>query len=152
MIRIVLAYSGEATDVEAVRTYQRMKLGRAGGETRLSPLFPLPAKSLDDWRYPAWSGNAGLSDRKAYRKLYESNRVARLAESVRVAAPTTVTFLGTSYLNYWNQIAGMDLQAIGDVAFAGITEKTRFIACKHPAVKGITSEYFVRVGRAHRAA
>lgn len=151
MIRVVLAHSGEKADVESVRAYQRDRLARAGGETRLSPLFPLPAKSLDDWQYGKWSGSERLSSRANYRAALESRRVTHLASAIAELGPPRVVFFGLSYLNYWSQIAGIPLQPVGNIAHIGATEQTRFVACRHPATKGISNEYFSRIGAALKA-
>lgn len=148
MIRMVLTIAGERTDAESVRAYQRDRLARQGGTTRLSPLFPLPAQSLDHWHYSQWSAVSHLSDRKAYRAALESNRVAHLAAAVGQASPPTVVFFGTSYLPYWSRIAGTELRPMPGGTHLGANGSTRFIVCKHPATKGISNEYFISAGHA----
>lgn len=152
MIRIVLAYEGAATDLETVRTYQRDRLGRTDGVTRLSPLLPLPAKSLAHWNYGEWTEDDSLATRARYHDAFSALRIAHLAAALRNIRPRTVTFFGASYMHYWVRIATAPMVPIQDVAHAAVEGHTTFIACKHPATRGLSNEYFVKVGRAHRAA
>lgn len=151
MIRIVLAFEGCPTDVEAVRSYQRDRLGRSGGATRLSPLLPLPAQSISDWRYGEWSQVDALASRARYKETYSALRVAKLAEEVRALKPKTVTFFGTSYLSDWTQISTVPLVPVGSV-WAAMDAQTTFIACRHPTARAISNAEFERIGQAHRAA
>ena len=152
MIRILLAMAGQSTDVESVRRYQRDRLARTGSATRLSPLFPLPAQSLDHWHYPRWSEGSHFANRQAYRAEFEAARVAHLASAINQHAPSTVAFFGTSYLAYWSRIAGVDFHATEEGTLIGASRKSRFVICRHPATKGIANEYFVSAGRALGAA
>lgn len=152
MIRVLLAMTGESTDAESVRAYQRDRLARSGGTTRLSPLFPLPAQSLDHWHYSQWSTTSHFADRQAYRGAFESARVAHLTAAITRYSPRTVAFLGASYLTYWSKIARTEFCSTAEGTFLGQNGSTKFIVCKHPATKGIPNEYFASAGRALRAA
>lgn len=152
MIRMVLAMMGETTDAESVRAYQRGHLARSGGTTRLSPLFPLPAQSLDHWYYSQWSTTSHFANRQAYRGAFESARIAHLAAAIIKHSPRTVAFFGISYLSYWSQIARTELHVTAEDTFLGESGSTKFIVCKHPATKGIPNEYFVSAARALGAA
>jgi hypothetical protein len=143
MIRMLLAMDGESTDTESVRIYQRDRLARRGGTTRLTPLFPLPAQSLNHWHYANWSTASHLRNRSAYRAAFESSRVAHLGGAVTQHAPRTVAFFGLTYLPYWSQVAGTELHAAAEGVYVGRRRSTKFIVCKHPATRGIRNDYFV---------
>ncbi|MBY0437040.1 MAG: hypothetical protein K2W80_02525 [Burkholderiales bacterium] len=150
MIRVELAWGGLSTDVESVRRYQRDHLGRTNGSTRLSPLLPLPSKSLDHWHYPAWTADHAFLTRSRYRDEFLAVRVAHLAQALSVNQPRTVTFLGLSCLPQWQRIAGNTPLVPSELGHVGKSGQTTFVVCTHPAVKGVKNEYFVAVGRHHR--
>lgn len=152
MIRVALAFDGLPADTESVRAYQRDRLGRIGGSTRLSPLLPLPSKSLDHWLYAAWTQDHAFLTRSRYRDEFLSLRVAHLSQALALLRPRTVTFLGLSYLQHWQQVAGRTPLHASALGHAGRSEGTSFMVCAHPAVKGVTNEYFAAVGRHHRDA
>jgi hypothetical protein len=151
MIRVVLSFDSLATDVETVRVYQRDRLGRREGLMRLSPLLPLPSKSLNHWHYDAWTQDQAFVSRVKYRDMFADTRVKHLSQATRTLQPKTVTFLVLSYMEYWQQIASTKLVAHDELGYVGKANGTSFIACKHPAVKGVPNEYFVQVGHSHRA-
>jgi hypothetical protein len=146
-IRMVLAFDGLSTSTETVRAYQRDRLGRQGGSTKLSPLFPLPSKSLDHWNYGAWSNDAVLADRTSYRRRFESLRIEHIAKSISDMRPKTVTFFGASYKDYWTRIAATNFSF--DATGISIARKngTKFVICKHPATQGITTAYFLEAAK-----
>ncbi len=151
-IRIVLAMDGLSTAVENVRIFQRDSLARRGGKTRLSPLFPLPSMSLDHWKYSEWSGATELKDRASYKQHVEAARVTQLAESVGKFRPRTVVFFGSSYLSYWERIAGVEFTATPEGLLVATSNGTRFIVCKHPATQGMTNAYFLSAAAALQGA
>lgn len=151
MIRVVLSYDGLPTDTESVRRYQRDHLGRAGGSTRLSPLLPLPSRKLADWNYNSWTDDTTFSTRLSYQEEFLPSRISHLSRAVTSYMPRTVTFLGLTYLEHWQKIAGTPLLD-SNIGYAGMSQRTSFVACKHPAVQGVTSEYFAKVGMYHRDA
>jgi hypothetical protein len=140
---MVLAMNGLSTSVEDVRIFQRDRLARRGGKTRLSLLFPLPSKSLDHWKYHEWSGATQLKDRSRYKRHFETTRVAQLAKSVGKLSPKTVAFFGSSYLPYWERIAGVEFKVTPEGVLTAANRGTKFIVCKHPATKGISNAYFL---------
>ena len=88
-ILMVLTIEGRVADLEAIRAYQRDRLAREGGETRLSRLFPLPSKSIDHWNYELWSGARTFSDRESYKERFESLRIDHLRKAILENAPRT---------------------------------------------------------------
>ncbi len=151
-IRMLLIFGGVQPTTERVREYQRTTLGRKGGVSRLSPLFPLPAKSIDHWHYGEWTDDNDFSNRRSYRKFLERVRTRHLSEQIRQFAPRTVVFYGQSYMEYWHAIAGLQFTHISDGFAIAKNVGTRFVICKHPAVQGITNEYFETIGRRLAAA
>ena len=151
-IRMLLAMEGHDTDRESVRMYQRDQLARRGGAIRLSPLFPLPSKSIAEWNYSAWSTSTRLSDRAAYKQNLELERVEHLRHQISQHAPRTVTFFGASYMKYWESIANINLQLSAEGFRIGRMGRTKLIVCNHPATQGIQNEYFIVAAHALRAA
>lgn len=150
MIRVALACDGDPSDTESVRRYQRDHLGRIGGATRLSPLLPLPSKSLDHWHYAAWTEDHAFATRSRYRDEFLSLRISHLSQAVASRRPRTVTFLGLSYLQHWQRVAGSTFLRASALGLVGKSESTSFVVCTHPAVKGVTNDYFAAVGHHHR--
>jgi hypothetical protein len=142
-IRMVLSLEGKATDLETVRAYQRDSLARTGGQTRLSPLFPLPSISIDNWDYESWSGAVHFSNRSNYKKYFESMRIECLRKALLERVPRTVVFFGTSYLDYWSRIVQSEINSSPEGLQFGLVGNTKFVICRHPATQGITNEYFI---------
>ncbi len=146
-IRMLLILSGVQPTTELVREFQRTSLGRRGSLSRLSPLFPLPSKSIAHWNYGEWAAGIEFSSRRSYRKHLERLRIRHLSEQISEHAPSTVVFYGQSYSQYWHAISG----AIFTNQPAGFATarntRTKFVVAKHPAVKGITNEYFESIAR-----
>lgn len=146
-IRILLILAGESPDIERSRRFQRGDLGRNIGNNRLSPLFPLPARSIDDWNYCAWVGDEQYSNRASYRRHLEKLRTEHLRNGIETTKPRTVVFYGQSYRDYWRQIAGVTFERCRDDWEVGSNGSTQFVICRHPAAQGVANEYFNAIGR-----
>lgn len=150
-IRIVLAIERRNTSTEDVRAYQRDYLARRGGSTRLSPLFPLPSRSLDHWNYASWSDDSALADRATYKSTLETSRLELLAHSVQRLKPKVVAFFGVSYTSYWTQVAKAKFSAAEQGIQIGTNGVTKFAICSHPAAKGVPNAYFLTVASVLKA-
>lgn len=146
-IRMVLIAEGKVPTTEGVRLFQRDRLARSGGNTRLSPLFPLPAQSLDHWNYSTWANDATFASRSQYKVELERARIEHLSEAIRKHEPSFVAFFGTSYLESWSRIAGIHMTPIDDALHYGRTSATKFIVCRHPTFHGVPHSHFE--GAAH---
>ena len=146
-VRMLLILGGHHPSTDLARHFQRDHLARHGGNNRLSPLFPLPSRSLDDWNYAAWVDGAAFGDRASYRSHLENVRVNHLAAGIIRARPRTVVFYGQSYGEYWRKIAAVDFQRNVDGIELAANTYTQFVICNHPATQGIANEYFDAIGR-----
>ena len=137
-IRMLLVLEGRPTDRESVRAFQRGRLGGINSGHRLTPLFPLPSKSLDHWNYGEWTESPELRSRQMYRSNFEALRKSRIAEAIAATGPKSVVFYGTSYRAYWSSIANTIFQVNPDGYEIGQRDGTYYVICKHPAVQGVS--------------
>lgn len=151
MIRILLASEGQVPDVELARLYQRDQLGRTNGETRLSPLLPLPAPSVGAWPYNRWSDVAEFQDRDTYTSFIIDKRVDHLTKRVAACCARNVVFLGAAYRSHAESISGTSLIEQEEGFWCGHRGATKFAVCKHPNTRGLTNGYFDSVGQWLRA-
>ena len=147
MIRILLSSDGRTPTTEQVREYQRVSLGRQDGDTCLLELLPLPSPSTGRWLYAQHSHLLYLADREAYKQTRLAPRIAHLRKRINEYKPRAVVFYSFSYREHWQAIAGVDLLQESDGVYTGRNRSTLFIMTRHPAAKGVTSEYFHQVGR-----
>jgi hypothetical protein len=151
--RIVLASKEHASTTDAVKVYQRDRIGRKGDETCLLELLPFPSPHSSTWHYASWSDIWFLQDRALYQKYCLPQRMCHLHERVHEYQPKLITFCGTSYIPYWKLIAGKDVLFDDQGGFwVGNSRGTIFVIVKHPAARGITNAYFEDVGRFIRSA
>ena len=126
-----------------MRSFQARDLGRSNGDTCILELLPLPSPNVRTWLYAPWNVPY-LRDRDSYRQHLIPQRVERIRARVSNYRPRAVVFLGMSYLEHWQKIAGTPLEVQEDVALAG--SDTLYIAVRHPASRGVTNAYFRGVG------
>lgn len=152
LIRILLAAEGQPIpiSVDAVKIYQRDNLGRPDSDNCLLELLPLPSPSTGHWLYAKHTKLAQLQTREIYKEHYALQRAECIRERVEAYKPAVVIFYGKEYRHWWEKIAGV--QFVEDLAGSGTyhmgcDSHTVFVITKHPAAKGITSDYFHQVGR-----
>lgn len=148
LIRVLLASQGLTPDTDAVRAYQRDRLGRADGETCLLELMPLPAPSTSEWPYAAIAADPSLASRETYLAEWRPKRVEALRGLVRQHRPQAVVFYGSGYSEQWTEVAGAGFEATDAGFRVGRGLSTAFIIAKHPAAHGTGSAYFERIGAA----
>ena len=74
-------------------------------------------------------------------------RIALLKNKLQASQPKAVVFYGTSYRAYYEQIIGARTEFIEDLdCYSCDARSTRYVIIKHPAAKGITNPYFIRIG------
>lgn len=145
--RIVLASTGLPSDTPAVKAYQRDVIGRKTSETCLLELLPLPSPSTAVWNYRDWSDIPFLKDRIAYREFCVPWRSEHIRSQIGIYKPKVVVFLGKTYYESWQTIAGRSLTFLDNGGYwTGHSESTIFIIAKHPAATGITNAYFETIG------
>jgi len=150
LIRLLLAAGGaEPVETQQVREFQRDHLARSTSNHCILELFPLPSPSTNQWLYADCSQLPYLGNRDHYRAFVSPFRVAHLQAQIRLHRPLYVVFYSFSYrVNYWEKIAGVPLKDNPDLGCAlGRNNDTMFVIMKHPATKGITSDYYDRIGR-----
>lgn len=101
-----LSLSSPTFDTESLRTFQATQLGRYNSETCLLELLPLPSSSLNDWIYAEITNNPWLVTRSKYKKHLMPIRQHRIRQLIQQHKPRRVVFYGSSYRNYWMEIAG----------------------------------------------
>ena len=147
LIRILLSSNSQTPTTEQVREYQRASLGRVGRDTCLLELLPLPSPSTGRWLYAQHSRLPYLADRETYKQACLALRTAHLRKRINEHKPRAVVFYSFTYQEHWQAIAGVDLLQESNGVYTGRNRSTLFIMTKHPAVKGVTNEYFHQAGR-----
>lgn len=135
--------------IDEIKSYQANQLGRKAGETALIELLPLPSPSVNQWTYGEWSSLPYLNTRKSYRAYCLPKRIRFLQQRILDCQPRHVIFYGSGYATYWEAIADTKFQPIevGNFqAYVGKKSGTRFVMTVHPAARGITYEYFEKIG------
>lgn len=141
--RMMLSSKGLPSTTDDVRAYQRDHIGRKTSETCLLELLPFPSPSLNNWNYNLWSSLPFLKDRSTYRDYCVPWRIEHIRSRIKEYKPKVVVFMGQVYSNYWQMIAGRDLNFIEKGGFwAASSEGTTYIITKHPAAHGVTNAYF----------
>jgi hypothetical protein len=108
LIQTLLAYEGQATDLDAVRFYQRDRWGMATDETASIELMALHAPSLS---HP--------SDRTTHRK----ERVATIRERLRENGPTFIVLYGDYRDDYERMVGGQFDRASYPALFYGAVRR-----------------------------
>jgi len=147
LVRILLSSNGIAPTTEQVREYQRTSLGRLTGDNCLAELLPLPSPSTGRWLYAQHSQLPYLVNRERYKQACLVPRIAHLRQRINEHRPKAVIFYSFSYREHWQEIAGVDFSLESDEMYIGRRESSLFVITRHPAAKGITSEYFHQVGK-----
>jgi hypothetical protein len=151
LIRSLLSAAGQKdVDLKDVKAFQRGHLGRHNDNHCLLELFPLPSPSTKNWMYATYSRLSFLKDRKAYRNELAPSRIAHIQKQIIQFRPKAVLFYGSTYLNWWQMIAEVDLVKQADDYWFGKGEYTNFFVTKHPTATGVTNDYFHRVGEEMR--
>ena len=145
--RIILSSKGLLTIIQALKAYQRDVIGRKDSETCLLELLPLPSPSTSIWNYSRWSTLPFLKKRKAYVGYCIPWRCEYIRAKINLHRPKYVIFLGTSYLQYWKDIAGQNIffEKFDNFQVAR-SQTTLFLISKHPSARGITNAYFESIG------
>jgi hypothetical protein len=150
LIRMLLAADGiEHIDADRVRDYQRDHFARPTSNHCVLELLPLPSPSTNHWIYSGCSELPYLANRDHYRTFVAPYRIAHLQGLIEHHRPPYVIFYSFGYrLNYWEKIAGVALREHPDADCAlGRRDETMFVVMKHPATKGVTGDYYQRMGR-----
>lgn len=150
LIRLLLSANGaERVEAQQVRDYQRDHLARPTSDHCILELFPLPSPSTAHWLYKDCSQLPYLVNRDHYRAFVAPFRVAHLQSQIRSHRPPYVVFYSFSYrVSYWEKIAGVPIKDNPELGCAlGRNNDTMFVIIKHPATKGVTSDYYHSIGR-----
>lgn len=131
LIRLLLSYKGEPTDIESIRAYQRDKWGSSTGETCVVELSGLASPNM---RTPQ------------DRTTFLATRIERIREEVLTRAPEFIITYGLGYRETWKEIAGGNFDS-NEVCRIG---KTVVAIARHPVTVGLRKDYWVNLGRSLR--
>jgi hypothetical protein len=132
LIRLLLSYKGQPTDLEAVRTYQRDQWGSFTGETCVIELSGLASSSL---RTP--------QDRKTFLSM----RLAYIRTQALRNRPVFIVMYGVGHVKEWERITGAKFDANGICRIGTTVAATS----PHPVTRGLGNEYWVTRGQSLRA-
>jgi hypothetical protein len=149
LCRIALTAKGQSIDNDALRYYQAQRLGRRTEETCLLELLPLPSPGTDRWLYKDLSQRPELADRSIYANHYAMRRAAHIQQRVAEYCPPVVTFYGIQarYREWWGNIADAVFDWVDGGWYRAVRAGTLYLVIAHPAAKGVTNDYFDRVGQ-----
>jgi hypothetical protein len=111
MSKIVLRLRGEEkwSETDQLRRYQAERLGRRGGETFLTELLPLPARSAQDWPYSVlWLTRA------EYEREVRPKRIQVLRELHERHTPRYVFCYGKANWEHYQKIFPGDFEPVAD--------------------------------------
>ncbi len=145
--RIRLAAQGQECDRASVRDYQVNELAAPHGDACLLELLPLPSSSTNAWIYSEHSRLDVLMDRATYLTELMPRRVRALRSLIGAQRPRYVIFVGLSYVEHWNSVAGTDLPTRPERPVTCPGSPTRMVIARHPSSRGVTREYFEQLGR-----
>lgn len=150
-IRLLLsARNGAPASDDDVRGLQTSGFGQYGSRTCLIELLPLPSPSIDDWNYEATEDLLWLESRKKYRQHHLPHRAKQIARKIKDKQPKVVVFAARKFEKpkIWSHFEGfpaLERDVVRGLASASLGE-TRLIVIRHPASRGVTNEYFEKVG------
>lgn len=148
LVRVHLSALGRSTETEEIRKYQAKNLGRLEGGTAILELMPLCSPGRGYWFYDRWSSIPYLKSRERYESQVMPNRIALLKNTLQTSQPKVVVFYGATFRNYYEEIIGDGTKYMEDFGcYSCDSQSTRYLIIKHPAAKGITSQYFINIGR-----
>jgi hypothetical protein len=128
LIQALLAFKGQPSALESVRSYQRDHWGMLADETAVIELNALHAPN-----------NAAKVDRETHRP----QRIRTIRERMVEYRPTFAIFYGKDYRPFYEQIVG---SPFGDDGFARSGE-TICALVPHPARSGKRREWWTELGR-----
>ena len=147
LIRVLLTAKGQKPSSYEVKDYQKSQLGNENGETCLLELMPLPSPGTAKWLYGKISNLPILANRKKYLEEVSATRIRHIHSRIAEHHPSLILFYGLGYMNYWCEIAGVSFEMRGtDAFYASRIGSTVVVVSKHPAARGITNEYFHKIG------
>lgn len=148
LIRVLMSIKRQEHSQQDLKDYQRDHLGRANDETCLLELMPLPSPGTSKWLYGDISSLPYLANRQSYLEEVAPLRIRHIRSQIASYNPPVVLFYSLGYMNYWQEIAGVDLeqQKIEGI-YSAHTKKTLFVVMKHPQAHSTGNEYFWHVGK-----
>ncbi len=147
LVRVYLSALGRSTETVEIKEYQAKKLGRHDGDTAILELMPLCSPGTNRWFYDRWSSIPYLKTRERYLSQVMPNRIAILKNKLQTNQPKVVVFYGASYREYYEQTIGARTNLISELdCYSCDVRSTRYLIIKHPAAKGITNQYFLKIG------
>ncbi|MCZ4367540.1 hypothetical protein [Sulfitobacter dubius] len=147
LMRAQLKSEGEADDCRASKKMQGERWLRSGSRTCGIELLPLPSPSTGVWLYSQFSDDPVLGSRARYRAAMLPSRIAAIQGAIEEHKPRNVVFYGTTYEDYWRQLAGADFLDVDGLRVAQSSE-TCFLSTPHPTrpVKVSKISYWKKVG------
>jgi hypothetical protein len=128
-------YKNQSSVVEDRRSYQRLSLGHADGETCLVELSGLPANS-----------SYTIRERERFLPARVRRLRAALTEKLKSPSPGFVVMYGTGSQNHFESIFGSALKQDRVVR----VDSTVVVLATHPNTRGITNQYWIALGKSLR--
>lgn len=147
LMRAQLKSEGKADDVTASKIMQGERWLRSGSKTCAIELLPLPAPKTSVWLYNQFSDDPILRTRGSYSAAMLPARIAAIRRAIEKHKPRNVVFYGTTYEDYWRQIANADFVEVDGLRIAQ-SAQTCFLSAPHPTgwVKEPKIPYWRKVG------
>ena len=152
LIKILFAIDGNNEfTIEDVKKYQRDKFGQLNSNHCILELFALPAKNIKAQYWDKhYRKHFNITKAEFFNKQLK-NRISILKNLIIKNKPKSIIFYGTSYKNYWEEVAECKIDKVNIIdkkeIFYKAFNKTKYIVCYHPVAHGITNEYLAGVGK-----
>ncbi len=142
MTQILFSMQGKNINTNDIRYFQKESLGRKNSDHCLLELSALPAKSLNKNHWKFYENHLNLSKEK-----YLEKRITCFKNLIKDYKPKTIIFYGITYKDKWESIIDKKLtdSYCKDIYYTTIDNKL-CIVCKHPVARGISKDYFIKVG------
>lgn len=156
IILAVLASAGREEELgsvrETIRQYQRQEFARWSGNICSLELLPLPSANLETWIYGDHSKLPYLETRQLYKEHFLPKRIKGIIHLIKKHTPRIVIFYGSRYAKHWAAIMGGEFEVSSMHRVLTRTEADRsYIAIPHPTSRGLTTSFFIDLGRMIRS-
>jgi hypothetical protein len=150
LIRVILALNEKRAETGDVREFQKLELGRAGGQNSVLDLGQLSSPSTSEWRLHE-SGIRWLATRNECEARLLPPRCDLIRVRLARYKPRLVLFYGLSHRRWWERISARQFVPSKLHLLSWVRgEKSLFAMMPHPNVrlpgKGARKRFFADVG------
>ena len=160
LIRLKLSYENKnISNNEEIRDIQAKKWGIENSDHALIELFPLPSPNRSVWYYSKWTDLEYLKTREKYYEFVSGKRIEFIKNKIKEYKPKIVVLYSASNIKYWNKLVEKDIRKKAErmeiehsnnrknIIRTLKEDSTCFIQTPHPIARGISNEFWEKVGQ-----